>query len=247
MTNIALAIEYDGAGFHGWQRQPGVRTIEEELLKVLKIVLREDISAIYASGRTDAGVHARAQIVNFHSKQEPDLNRLMHSISSLFKGELSVMEAKVVPDEFHARRSARSKQYTYTLWHRECPPVLDRGKSWYVRPPLDLEKMQAAAKVLVGKHDFSSFRAAGCGAKNPVKEIYESEVIHADPYVYYQVIGSGFLKQMVRNIVGTLVGIGKGSLDECDMAKILELRDRQHAGMTAPAFGLCLDWVSYTE
>jgi len=245
MPNIALVLEYDGSGFHGWQRQPGVRTIEEELLKVLRMVLREEVSAIYASGRTDAGVHARAQVVNFHVEKEPDLHQLMHSISSLFKSEISVLEAKIVPDTFHSRKSAKAKQYTYTLWHRECPPVLDRGRSWYIRPPLDIEKMQHAAKALMGKHDFTSFRASGCGSKNPVKEIFESEVIYADPYVYYQVIGSGFLKQMVRNIVGTLVGIGKGSLDECSMEKILELKDRRFAGVTAPAYGLCLDWVSY--
>jgi len=245
LPNIRLIIEYDGSGFSGWQSQLGQRTIEAELKRTLETVLRQPLRAIYASGRTDAGVHARGQVVNFFCEGQPDLSRLARAVSSILRRELTVHRAEIVPDEFHARHSAVSKQYSYTFYNRECPPVLDRGRVWFIPRKLDLKKMQAAAKSFVGQHDFTSFQDSECSSKDPVKTIYESELVQEPPYIKFRVVGSGFLKQMVRNMAGTLVGIGDGRIT-LSIEEILQAKDRRVAGVTAPGFGLCLDWVCYS-
>lgn len=247
-TNIKLVLEYDGSGFSGWQSQPGLRTIQTELERVLSTVLRVPVHPLYAAGRTDAGVHAHGQVVNFfleRAESEIDLMRLAHSVSSLMRGELAVLSAQIVPSEFNARSDARSKQYTYTLLAREAPAVLHYGRAWHVGARLNLALMREAAADLVGSHDFSSFRANGCTAKSPVREIISSDLIEQGDLLLYRVVGTGFLKQMVRNIVGTLVGIGRACPTLVSMPELLRRRDRRHAGMTAPAHGLCLDWVKY--
>lgn len=245
MPNIRLVIEYNGARFHGWQIQPGLRTVEEELGRALRTVLREEVGTLYAAGRTDAGVHARGQVVNFRVDSTPDLGRLARSISSILRGELTVLRAEQVPDDFHSRRSATLKQYRYTIYHRECPPVLDRGRVWYVAGSLDIARMQREALALIGTHDFSSMRGSGCTAKSPLRDIVESEVTWNPPYLEYRTIGRSFLKQMVRNIAGTLVDLGLGKFGDTTMQQIIEYRDRRKAGVTAPGYGLCLDWVQY--
>ena len=245
MPNVRLVLEYNGKGFHGWQSQPGLRTIETELKRALQIVLREEICSLYASGRTDAGVHAKGQVVNFKVSVEPDLERLKRSVSSLLRGELAVRSADFVDEGFHARKCALSKQYTYTIYHAANPPVLDRGQAWYVGATMDIERMKREASALVGSHDFSSFRGHACMAKCPVREIFESEVSWEAPYLRYRVLGQGFLKQMVRNIVGTLVELGRDRATLPSIKEILSAKDRRLAGSTAPAHGLCLDWVRY--
>lgn len=245
MPKIRLLIEFDGRRFHGWQRQPGLRTVHDELLRALRLVLREDVPSLHASGRTDAGVHARGQVVCFDCSQSPDFHRLKHSVSSILRGELAVLDADLAPPFFHPQRSALAKVYRYTILHRRAPPALDYGRVWHVVRNLDLEKMQMEARVIEGRHDFSSFRGRGCEQASPVKEIFSSEVTLSQPYIYYTVRGSGFLKQMVRNIVGTLVGLGDGRLELKSMQEILDARDRRMAGLTAPACGLCLEKVEY--
>lgn len=245
MANIRLVIEYDGSHFCGWQQQPDVRTVQEELQRVLTTILREPIAPLYAAGRTDSGVHARRQVVNFYTTGMPDLKRILHSVSRIFRGQLSVLSVDVVADEFNARRHAVRKQYIYRIINRVTPPVLDRGKVWHVSAELDIEQMRRAAAALVGRHDFTSMRGARCAAHSPVKEILESELLVAAPYLTYRVVAAGFLKQMVRNIVGTLVAFGRGSAKLGSMEEILAARDRKLAGVTAPGYGLTLDWVEY--
>lgn len=245
MPNIRLIIEYNGANFSGWQIQPGRRTIQGEITKNLRMVLREEIPVVHASGRTDAGVHARGQVISFQVSQVPDLHRLVHSISSLMKGEVAVVSAEVVPDDFHPRRNSRSKQYSYTILHRKAPPTLDKGLVWHIGGPLNIDLMQQQAEVLRGTHDFTSLRAGDCQAESPIRTIFSSEFRWEDPYLIYTVVGSGFLKQMVRIIVGTLVDIGSGRLENSSMLEILNRRNRVAAGRTAPAHGLRLDWVRY--
>ena len=245
MPNVRMIIEYDGAGFHGWQRQPGLRTIQGEMEKVLRIVLREPVPVVHSAGRTDAGVHARGQSVNFFVEAVPDLERLKLSVSSLLKGDVSVLDAEIVPDSFHSRRSAVCKQYSYRILHRRTPPALDRGRVWHVPVELDVERMRQDASCFVGTHDFSSFRAADCTQVSPVKKILESVVEVDNPYVLYRVIGEGFLKQMVRITVGTLIGRAKHQSWLRSIPEILEARDRRAAAMSAPAHGLYLDWVRY--
>jgi tRNA pseudouridine38-40 synthase len=247
-SNIRLILEYDGAGFHGWQKQPGgLRTIQAELERVLQMVLRRPIRRLTAAGRTDAGVHARGQVVNFKVDTPPpelDLSRLAHAVSNILKGEVSVIKAELAPAGFDARHDAQAKQYRYWILTRPVPAVLDRGKVWHLGVRLDHSKMQQEAAVLVGLHDFTSFRGPDCNSKSAVREVLESEFLFDGDYLIYRIVGRGFLKQMVRNIVGTLVGIGKGSL-EASMTEILAAKNRQAAGVTAPGYALFLDWVKY--
>ena len=245
MANIRLILEYNGAGFHGWQVQPGMRTVESELKRVLQIVLREEIGTLYASSRTDSGVHARGQVVNFHIPREPDLRRLMNSVSHLLKNELSVVSASVVPDGFHSRKNALRKRYVYTMLHRDAPPVLEYGRVWHISSALDIERMRREAQALIGTHDFSSLRDSDCNARSPVKTIESIQIEDVGTTITISVIGSGFLKHMVRNIVGTLVEFGRGVARVNSMHELLQLKDRRRAGATAPAHGLCLDWVEY--
>lgn len=244
MPNVRMVIEYNGSNFHGWQQQPGLRTVQSELQRVLSMVLKERIQYVLAAGRTDAGVHARGQVVNFQVSAVPDLERLKHSVSNILKGELAVLHVELVDRDFHATRCAKRKQYSYRIVNRKLPLVLDYGRAWQVGYHLDLEKMRLAASCLVGRHDFSSFRASGCNAATPVKEIFVSEIAASGDYLTYRVEGSGFLKQMVRIIVGTLVDIGRGRLD-ADMGEIIRACRRADAGVTAPPQGLFLDWVQY--
>lgn len=245
MPNIKLIIEYDGSRFSGWQFQPGRRTIQDELTKALSIVLHEKILMVHASGRTDAGVHARAQVVSFRTEKTPDLKVLPYSVSSILKGEVAVISAEIVPDDFHPRRSATKKQYKYVILNRPAPPTYEEGSVLHVGGKLDLDRMQKEAALLVGEHDFKSFQGNYCQAVNSIKTIYESYFDVSMPYIVYKIVGSGFLKQMVRNIVGTLIQMGQGRFRDVDMSKILEMKDRRVAGVTAQPQGLFLDWVEY--
>ncbi|RIL07651.1 MAG: tRNA pseudouridine(38-40) synthase TruA [Proteobacteria bacterium] len=251
-TNICLIIEYKGAAFHGWQKQApeqGLRTVQSALEDVLRTVLRCEIGELTTAGRTDAGVHARAQVVNFKVERSleelPEMRVLSHAVSNILRGELSVLRAMPVSADFNARRDAISKQYSYLMLLRPSPAVLDRGYAWHISAELDLELMRREASQLLGKQDFRSFQGAYCQAKSTEREILESELIYDPPYLTYRVVGTGFLKQMVRNIVGTLAGLGKGRLKYATIGEILQQRDRKAAGVTAPAFGLYMDWVRY--
>ena len=246
-VKIKLVVEYDGAKFHGWQVQPGMRTIQAELQQALEIFLRTSIPTIRAAGRTDSGVHARAQVISAIVPRETNLMRLTHAVSSLLRGEVSIRKATIMPDDFDPLRCAQAKQYSYSILRRAAPAVLDRGRVWHVYAPLDLDRMRREAAVLVGKQDFSSFQGKACSARSTVKEIFSSKLIERDDLLIYEVLGSGFLKQMVRNIVGTLVWFGQGHLTHTTMVEILAAHDRRAAGPTAPAHGLCLDWVSYPD
>ena len=250
MQNIRFVIEYNGAGFHGWQKQPQLRTVQSELQRALEMVLRAKIHGLVAAGRTDAGVHARGQVVSFAVPQpvggEEDLERLAYSVSSVLRGEVSVLSADFVPEDFNACRSALCKQYSYSILQRRSPAVLDSGRVWHLSCPLDIRKMSEEAARLCGEHDFASFRSADCTAKSSIRIIHQSEIEQIGCYVRYRVVANGFLKQMVRNIVGTLVALGRGKSPHGSILEILDARDRRAAAATAPPYGLCLDWVKYS-
>lgn len=244
MPQVCLVIEYDGSQFCGWQKQPGERSIQAELERALGLVLRAPISPLTSSGRTDSGVHAKRQVVTFRCEQDPDLRRIVRGVSGILRNEVSVLEAGIVPDTFHARFSAVRKQYCYTILHREAPPSLDKGRVWHLRCPLNIEALRADAQLLVGTHDFSSFRGGGCAAKSPIRTIFASDFEYRAPYLLYRVEGNGFLKQMVRNIVGTIIDCARGRLP-LSLAEVLAARDRTKAGVAAPAAGLMMEWVEY--
>ena len=242
-----LTIEYDGTNLLGWQRQldgPSVQQYLEEILDRLNGSHSEIVSA----GRTDAGVHALGQVAHI------DLSRQMElwKIREAFNGNLlaqnapvSVLEVEAVSDDFNARFSARKRCYRYRLLNRRAPSALNRSRVWWVPVPLDIEAMRRGASFLIGHHDFSSFRAAACQAKSPVKTLDKIDIFQDGDEIIFEVEARSFLHHQVRNIVGTLEMVGDGRLQPEDVKRILKARDRKAAGPTAPACGLYLTRVLY--
>ncbi len=248
-NNYRIVIEYDGSHFHGWQKQSQVLSVQEALeIAIHQALHSTEISPLQASGRTDAGVHARAQVVNFRTDLEINEYAFTHSVSSILKNKVAVLSIEKVSDDFHSLLSATSRQYQYYILNRPATAVLDFGKAWHVPKPLNFDQLNIDAAALIGKHDFSSFRGSGCLSKNPVKNVFESYwKQESGGMLVYTIRGKGFLKQMVRNIVGTLVRINHGKLKIKSMNEVIAAKDRTKAGITAPACGLFLDYVSYGD
>ena len=252
--NVLLTIEYDGSGFHGWQRQPEVRTVQGELERVLTRVCGVPID-INGTSRTDAGVHALGQRASFKGDFGIPTDRLMPAANNLLAGgmnsqrgvgDVRIIAAEEVPDDFHARFSSRGKMYRYII--RNCPDVdiFQRNYCYQVRQPLDIEAMIEAAAYIEGTHDFKCFQAAGGQEKETtVRTIHSLNIRRESENVIIEVSGDGFLYNMVRIIVGTLTEVGLGKKRPEDVRNIIESRDRQKAGHTAPAEGLYLVEIYY--
>jgi tRNA pseudouridine38-40 synthase len=238
-----LIVEYDGTEFHGWQRQPDARTVQATLEDALARLLGQPTHAA-AAGRTDAGVHAAGQVVCFHSARALALDTVRRALNALTPEDVTVRAADTVPDEFDVRRAARGRRYVYRIWTRREPSPFWRRYAWHIPWALDLERMRAGAAALVGEHDFSSFRAAGCDAAHPVRRVERSEVAQRGDLLVYEIEATAFLRHMVRNIVGTLVEVGSVRRS-ADLATLLAARDRTQAAATAPAHGLCLAEIRY--
>jgi len=241
---VKLTLEYDGTNFCGWQLQPSEPTIQGTLERALTTVLRETVR-LRAAGRTDAGVHARGQVAVFRATRTPELGSLSRSVNALAGPDISVVGAELVPEGFDPRRSARSRLYAYYMLNRRAPSPLWRKRAWHVSYPLDVGAMGEAAALLIGEHDFSSFRDANCDATNPVRRGIRSDVSRDGDVIVYNIETTAFLRHMVRTIVGTLVAVGSGSLSVERFHEILLARDRTRAGVTAPAHGLYLMAVRY--
>lgn len=243
LRNIKLTIEYDGTAYHGWQSQKNTRqTIQEIIEKVLKGILQEEVSLI-GSGRTDQGVHAQAQVANFKTRSKISLSKLKLGLNSLFPKDIVVTGIKEVLLDFHSLRSAKSKLYRYTILNRGFPSAFQHKYAWLYHIPLNLDLMKKEASRLVGQHDFRSFKATRKDRKSTVRIIYELKIRKQGDFIYIDIRGNGFLYNMVRSIVGTLVGVGSGRLS--NIRRILLAKDRKAAGVTAPACGLCLIKVEY--
>jgi len=240
-----LIIEYDGTDFHGWQRQPGERTVQATLEDAVARLCGQPI-AIVAAGRTDAGVHAAGQVVSFHSERTIEVDTLRRALNALTPADVVVRAADVVPDDFNARRAARRRRYVYRIWNRREPSPFWRRYAWHIPWRLELEPMCAAAAVLVGEHDFTSFRAAGCDAAHPIRRVWRSALERRGALLLYEIEATAFLRHMVRAIVGTLVEVGS-QRRHIDMAALLAARDRTRAAATAPAHGLCLAEIRYDD
>jgi tRNA pseudouridine38-40 synthase len=248
MRNVKLVLAYDGSEFSGWQVQPDVATIQGTLASAIGRLTEEKVSP-HGSGRTDAGVHALAQVASFHTESSIPLDHLVKALNHILPASIRVLEALEVPLEFHARKSARAKTYRYRMYRAPtCPPFLARYV-WHYPYPLDEHAMEQAAQHVVGEHDFRSFaavdREAGRTNLSGVRRIFHSSWTRMGDELVYTVKGSGFLHHMVRNLVGTFVLVGKGTLEPGDMIMILEQRKRSAAGATAPANGLYLVMVDY--
>ena len=242
---IRLILAYDGSRYHGWQRQKNALTIQEVLESGLQKMTGVPMSLI-ASGRTDAGVHALHQVCHFltHSEIAPDAFR--RGLNSLLGPDIFVKSAEVVPMAFHARYTVKSKTYEYRILNRREPDVFQRLYSWHIPMSLRTDEIRKSLELLVGRHDFTSFKSAGSGNINPVREILRAEVHNFEGGLLHLVFeADGFLRHMVRNIVGTLVYVGLGKLDAEKFAQILAMKDRRRAGIKAPAQGLFLKMVQY--
>lgn len=243
---IALGIEYDGRAFAGWQTQPHGNTVQDVLNRALTAIAGEAVATI-AAGRTDAGVHAMQQVVHFDCNAMRPETAWVRGVNSHLPPSVSVLWARAVDAGFHARFSAFSRSYSYFLLAHPVRPALCAGKvGWYHRP-LDVTAMRQAAGLLLGRHDFSSFRAAECQAKSPVKHLQQLDLTDCDGLLRFDLRADAFLHHMVRNIVGALVYVGKGNLAATDMAALLAARDRTAAPPTFMPDGLYLTGVGYPD
>jgi tRNA pseudouridine38-40 synthase len=244
MRNIKLTIEYDGTGYHGWQFQPNLETIQGTIEGKLAHITGAPVKLV-ASGRTDTGVHALGQVANFKTHSSLDVKSFLKALNSLLPADICIKEVEEVDEVFHARFSAKGKTYEYRIFNGELPSPFHRHYSWFVPGKLDLTSMREAAMKLRGRQDFSSFCSAGSDHSSPVREIYGIEIGMEGNLILIQVEANGFLKQMVRNIVGALVEVGRRKLTPSHFGDILEARDRRRAGLAAPAQGLFLVRVNY--
>jgi tRNA pseudouridine38-40 synthase len=243
--NIRLLMEYDGSRYHGWQRQRGDLSIQQVLEEALGRLTGDEVRLI-SSGPPDAGVHALGQVANFLTAGNLPLKAFREGLNSLLPWDIAVLTAEEAPPEFHARKAARHKTYEYRILNRPVRSPLHHNSGWWLAAPLKLAAMQAAAAVLPGKHDFSAFRAAGSGNLNPVRLVLAAGwQTHPWGWLRFTVTATGFLRGMVRSLVGTMVEIGKGKAEPELLAELLKSGERSLAGPTAPPQGLYLVEVVY--
>ncbi len=244
MKTIRLTIEYDGTAYVGWQIQSNGLAVQQVIEEALARVLGEHVR-LFCSGRTDAGVHARGLVAHFMTSRELPLSAYREGVNRFLPQDVAVREAAEAEAGFHARFSAKGKWYRYTICQSPIRSPLAARISWHLRGALDEQAMVEAAVAFVGTHDFAAFRASGCDAATTVREIYAVELLHQDNLLHIDVKGSGFLRNMVRVMVGTLVEIGWGRMNVDDLRRLLQGGRREGAGTTAPAQGLCLMEVWY--
>lgn len=245
MRNIKLIIEYDGTAYFGWQRQAEGVTVQQVMEETISRIVNDRV-VLVASSRTDTGVHALNQVANFRTASQLRLRNLHMGINSLLPPDIVVKAVSEAPWDFHSQFHSRSKIYHYRIYNGAVRTALCRNISWFVRQPLDIEAMKRAATRLLGTHDFNSFCAAQCEVENRVRTVMSVSFDREDGgMILFRIEANGFLRHMVRNIVGTLVDIGKGRIPEEDVVSIIEARDRRRAGPAAPARGLCLMEVKY--
>jgi tRNA pseudouridine38-40 synthase len=241
---LALGIEYDGTGYHGWQVQPHAPSIQAELDRALSAVADSPIECVGA-GRTDAGVHASGQVAHFDPPVERRLRSWLLGGNTTLPDDISIIWVRHVPTDFHARFSAVSRSYRYAILNRPVRSALHRNRVWWVYRRLDHERMHEAAQQLLGRHDFSAFRASACQSHTPVREVTHIAVSREADFLYLDCTANAFLHHMVRNIVGSLVRIGLGEESVGWLGETLATGDRKLSGMTAPAAGLTLNHVEY--
>ncbi len=246
MPNVKCTVAYDGTLYCGYQRQKGQPTVQAELEKAIERIFAER-ATVYASGRTDSGVHALGQVVNFRTSRMIPTGKIPAALNSVLPADIVILLAEIVPDSFHARISARQKTYTYRILNSPMPCPFTRNYALHLPGRLDAEGMSMAAELLIGTHDYASFQATGSSVQNTVRTIVRSSVHKEEDTIVYTVTANGFLYNMVRVIVGTLIEVGRGKLSVADVDRILHAACRSTAGPTAPAHGLFLQEVEYSS
>ncbi|NOZ20570.1 MAG: tRNA pseudouridine(38-40) synthase TruA [Planctomycetes bacterium] len=244
MRNIKITIEYDGTNYCGWERQKNGMSIQEMLEKAVEGVTGEK-TVVHGSGRTDAGVHALGQVATFSTSSAIPTEKLLLAVNTHLPEDIVVKRIEEVSEKLHARYNAKSKVYRYTVLTGPVGSALDRNRIYHVKYRLDEKRMIDAAECLIGEHDFRSFTTEARAKKNTVRTLLDLKIEREGERIIFTFEGSGFLYNMVRAIVGTLIDIGRGHLRVEEMKAILEARDRSEAGPTAPAKGLCLVEVKY--
>ena len=241
---IALGVEYDGSRFCGWQTQPAGCAVQDALERALSEIAGEPVATICA-GRTDAGVHALAQVVHFDTGVDRPESAWVRGVNTLLPPACAVTWSQPVADDFHARYSARARHYRYLLLNHPVRPAADQARVGWFHLPLELEPMQRAARLLLGEQDFSAFRSSECQAKTPVRTLMRLEVARHGDHLVFDFCANAFLHHMVRNIVGCLVYVGKGKHPPEWLGEVLAGRDRNRAAPTFEAAGLYLSRVEY--
>lgn len=240
---LMAIVEYDGTDSLGFQIQAQGRTIQGEIERALATVTQEKLR-IVGAGRTDAGVHAQGQVIAFHTAWRHPVEELQRALNAVLPADIAVRELRPVAEGFHPRFDAASREYRYTIFNQPLRSPLARRLAYHFPLPLDVAAMNEAAGVLVGSHDFAAFGRAPQG-DNTVREVYRAQCTLAEPFVYFDIVANAFLYRMVRSLVGTLLLVGTGELSPQGFEEILRSADRDRAGQTAPAHGLCLMKVNY--
>jgi tRNA pseudouridine38-40 synthase len=241
---LAVGIEYDGSAYNGWQRQKTGIGVQERVEEALARVADHELE-VTCAGRTDTGVHASGQVGHFDTQSPRSERGWLLGANSNLPDDIAITWVASVPEDFHARFSATARSYRYRILNRLVRSALARDRAWWVHRPLDADRMHESAQALVGEHDFSAFRAAGCQASNPNRCVRSIDVRRDGDWVTLEVTANAFLQHMVRNITGTLAAVGMGDADVAWMAEVLESRDRTVAGIAAPPQGLTLVHVEY--
>lgn len=241
---LAAGIEYNGYAFSGWQSQHGVRTVQDSLEYALEQVAAQPVRVVTA-GRTDTGVHASGQVVHFECERIRSEYSWFRGVNTYLPKDVRMTWVKQVPVDFHARFSAIRRHYRYIVFNGPTHPAIFFGLVAWIVGDLDIEAMQAASTRLIGRHDFSAFRAAGCQSKTAVRNVNEIYLNQSGPWIWLDISADGFLQHMVRNVMGTLVKVGKGEKEVSWVGQVLESKDRTLAGATAVSSGLYLSGVEY--
>ena len=244
MRNIKLTIEYDGKDFNGWQKQPNKLNIQGEIERAIKEITGEEVD-LTASGRTDAGVHAFAQIANFKTNSTIEAEKFAIAINTKVKKSIRIQKSEEVEERFHSRYNCKQKTYRYVINNSEQGSAIYRNLEYYVPQKLDVEAMKKAIKYFEGEHDFKVFKASGTSSKSSVRTIYKTEIKKEGERILIELTGNGFLYNMVRIISGTLVDVGLGKIKPEDIPEIIKSKDRTKAGKTLPPYGLYLVKVEY--
>jgi len=244
MRTILLNVEYEGTAYAGWQSQINGLAVQDVVESALAQILKEKVR-IHSSGRTDAGVHARSMPAHFRTESTIPLTAFREGANRFLPSDVVIREVREMPENFHARYSAKGKWYRYTIYIGDMRSPLASRTAWHLRGSLDLDLLRSAAELMIGKHDFHAFRTSGCVAQTSIRDIFQIDLTADRDLIYVDVKGSGFLRNMVRIMVGTMVEVGQGKRPATDIRKILLGEDDVICGPTAPAHGLCLQEVWY--
>jgi len=246
MRKFVAVLEYDGTSYHGWQLQKDLPTVQGNLEQALERILGNP-TRVHGSGRTDAGVHARGQVIHFLGQWTHSMSELQKGCNALLPGDIAIRGIAPAPEDFHARHSACSKTYTYRILNQSLRSPLLRFYSWFIPEALDLVSMKEAGASIVGSHDFAAFGSPTDGTSSTVREILHAGWLsdEKDRMIRFTICGTGFLRYMVRSLVGTMVRVGRGRMTPSELAEILASCDRSRSGPTAPPQGLGLESVEY--